>query len=93
MIIIKIFYCINNIVYITGNQLSEQERVKLFLSSKIAFGFHHEDNVINNVQEFKTQTIGNNDFKMVFIGTSGSCKMEVFLNGGVDPSFTKFFTW
>ncbi len=53
----------------------------------------YPDNVINNVQEFKTQTIGNNDFKMVFIGTNGSCKMEVFLNGGVDPSFTKFFTW
>jgi spore maturation protein CgeB len=40
---------LNNIVYITGNELSEQERVRLFLSSKIAFGFHHEDNVINNV--------------------------------------------
>jgi hypothetical protein len=53
----------------------------------------YPDNVINDAQEFKTQTIGNNDFKMVFIGTNGSCKMEVFLNGGLEPSFTKFFTW
>ena len=50
-------------------------------------------NNINGVQEFKTQTIGNNDFKLVFIGTKGSCKLEVFLNGGVEPSFVKLFTW
>ncbi len=53
----------------------------------------YPDNVINGVQEFKTQTIGNNDIKMVFLGTNGSCKMEVFLNCGTEPSFTKMFTW
>lgn len=52
----------------------------------------YADNVINGVQEFKTQKIGNNDLKLVFIGT-GSCNMEVFLNGGLEPSFTKMFTW
>ncbi len=51
------------------------------------------DNLINGNQEFKTQTIGNNDMRIVFTGTNGKCKLEAFLNGGVDPSFTKFFTW
>lgn len=40
---------LQNIVYITGNNLPEEERVKLFLSSKIAFGFHTHPNVLNNV--------------------------------------------
>jgi hypothetical protein len=40
---------LNNIVYITGNQLPEHERINIFLSSKIAFGFHAGDNVLNNV--------------------------------------------
>jgi hypothetical protein len=53
----------------------------------------YPDNLINGNQEFKTQTIGNNDLKMVFTGTKGSVKLEAFLNGGVEPSFTKFFTW
>ena len=40
---------LNNIVYITGNQLPEQQRIDIFLSSKIAFGFHADANVSNNV--------------------------------------------
>jgi hypothetical protein len=40
---------LQNIVYITGNEYPENERINLFLSSKIAFGFHHENNVLNNV--------------------------------------------
>ena len=38
-----------NIMYITGNQYPENERVQLFLSSKIAFGFHADANISNNV--------------------------------------------
>ena len=53
----------------------------------------YPDNLKEGNQEFKTQTIGNNDLKIVFTGTNGSCKLEAFLNGEVDPSFTKFFTW
>lgn len=40
---------LQNITYITGNKLPEEERIKYFLSSKIAFGFHAQDNVSNNV--------------------------------------------
>lgn len=40
---------LSNIVYVTGNKLPEEERVKIFLSSKIAFGFHADANVLNNV--------------------------------------------
>jgi spore maturation protein CgeB len=40
---------LNNIAYITGNQLPEQQRIDIFLSSKIAFGFHADANVENNV--------------------------------------------
>ena len=53
----------------------------------------YPDNLKEGNQEFKTQTIGNNDLKIVFTDTNGSCKLEAFLNGEVDPSFTKFFTW
>ena len=53
----------------------------------------YPDNLKDGNQEFKTQTIGNNDMRIVFTGTNGKCKLEAFLNGGVDPSFTKFFTW
>ena len=51
------------------------------------------DNVIDNVQNFTTQTIGNNDLKLVFIGTNGKCLIQTFINGGVEPSITKTFTW
>lgn len=40
---------LNNIVYITGNKLPEAQRVHIFLSSKIAFGFHADANIANNV--------------------------------------------
>jgi hypothetical protein len=40
---------LSNIVYVTGNKLPEEERVNIFLSSKIAFGFHADANVLNNV--------------------------------------------
>lgn len=32
-----------------GREIEEKDRIELFLSSKIAFGFHHNNNVINNV--------------------------------------------
>ena len=42
-----------NIAYLPGmyhgRELKEEDRIKTFLSSKIAFGFHHNDNVLNNV--------------------------------------------
>lgn len=42
-----------NIAYIPGachgNIVNEEDRIKLFLSSKIAFGFHSNDNILNNV--------------------------------------------
>lgn len=40
---------LENIVYVSGNQLPEQERIQTFLSSKIGFGFHADANVANNV--------------------------------------------
>lgn len=40
---------LQNIVYITGNNFPENERINVFLSSKIAFGFHADANVLNNV--------------------------------------------
>ena len=38
-----------NITYISGNQLPEEERIRIFLCSKIAFGFHADANVSNHV--------------------------------------------
>lgn len=42
-----------NIVYWAGlnhgQKISEEDRIQCFLHSKIAFGFHHDTNVINNV--------------------------------------------
>jgi hypothetical protein len=40
---------LQNTVYVTGNNLPEESRVSIFLNSKIAFGFHADDNVKNNV--------------------------------------------
>jgi spore maturation protein CgeB len=40
---------LQNIAYVTGNKYPENERIRLFLSSKIAFGFHADDNILNNV--------------------------------------------
>ncbi len=42
-----------NIIYLAGlnhgQPISEEDRIQCFLHSKIAFGFHHDTNVINNV--------------------------------------------
>ena len=42
-----------NIIYLTGihfnDEIKEDDRINIFLSSKIAFGFHHDDNLKNNV--------------------------------------------
>jgi hypothetical protein len=40
---------LSNIIYVTGNRLPEEQRIQIFLSSKIAFGFHADDNIKNNV--------------------------------------------
>ena len=40
---------LENILYVTGNRYPEKERINIFLSSKIAFGFHADDNILNNV--------------------------------------------
>lgn len=40
---------LQNVVYISGNQYPENDRIRLFLSSKIAFGFHADPNIKNNV--------------------------------------------
>jgi hypothetical protein len=44
---------LQNIVYIPGfchgNEVKEDVRIKIFLSSKIAFGFHMNNNILNNV--------------------------------------------
>ena len=42
-------YNLPNIAYITGNNLPEQDRINIFLSSKIAFGFHMSCNIDNHV--------------------------------------------
>ncbi len=46
-------YELPNIIYLTGmshgKPISEEERVQCFLSSKIAFGFHSDNNILNNV--------------------------------------------
>jgi spore maturation protein CgeB len=41
---------LSNIAYIStpGNQFPEEERIKIFLSSKIGFGFHGDANIANN---------------------------------------------
>ncbi len=38
-----------NINYIASNNLPEQDRVNIFLRSKIGFGFHNDANILNNV--------------------------------------------
>ena len=44
---------LENIAYLpgicNGRELKEEDRINTFLSSKIAFGFHHDNNVSNNV--------------------------------------------
>ena len=40
---------LSNIKYITNNKLPENERINIFLQSKIAFGFHDPANITNNV--------------------------------------------
>jgi spore maturation protein CgeB len=40
---------LSNIKYITTRHFPENERINLFLSSKIAFGFHADANILNNV--------------------------------------------
>jgi hypothetical protein len=40
---------LQHVVYVTGNNLPEEERIQIFLSSKIAFGFHAHPNVLNNL--------------------------------------------
>ena len=40
---------LSNVAYISGNKLPEEERINIFLSSKIAFGFHADANILNNV--------------------------------------------
>lgn len=49
------------------------------------------DNYVNKVQIFETNQVGNNDFKIVFVGQNGSCRIDVMENGR--PSFIKYFTW
>jgi hypothetical protein len=40
---------LQNVAYVTGNNFPENNRIQLFLSSKIAFGFHNDPNICNNV--------------------------------------------
>ena len=51
------------------------------------------DNYVNNIQKFETLQVGKNDFKIVFSGTNGACKIKVFENGSLDPAIIKNFTW
>lgn len=53
----------------------------------------YADNYVNKKQEFSTNTVGNNDLKIVFQGDSGSCRLDVYKNGEADPSDVKFFAW
>lgn len=53
----------------------------------------YADNYVNKKQEFSTNTIGNNDLKIVFQGDSGACRLDVFKNGEATPSDVKFFVW
>ena len=50
-------------------------------------------NYVNNTQIFETVQVGKNDFKIVFVGTNGACKIKVFENGSLDPAIIKNFTW
>ncbi len=50
-------------------------------------------NYVNNIQKFETLQVGKNDFKIVFAGTNGACKIKVFENGSIDPAIIKNFTW
>jgi hypothetical protein len=51
------------------------------------------DNYVNETQKFETLQVGNNDFKIVFVGTNGSCKIKVFENASIEPLIIKNFTW
>ncbi len=51
------------------------------------------DNYVNESQKFETLQVGKNDFKIVFVGTNGACKIKVFENGSIDPAIIKNFTW
>jgi hypothetical protein len=51
------------------------------------------DNYVNKIQKFTSYQVGNNDMKLVFVGTNGICKIQVYENGGAEPKFTKNFTW
>jgi hypothetical protein len=53
----------------------------------------YADNFVNKKQEFTTNTVGNNDLKIVFQGDSGQCRVDVYDNGGEDPIDVKFFAW
>jgi hypothetical protein len=50
-------------------------------------------NYVNETQIFETVKVGNNDFKIVFSGTNGNCRLRVFENGSLDPAIIKNFTW
>ncbi len=50
-------------------------------------------NYVNETQIFETLQVGKNDFKIVFVGTNGKCRMKVFENGSLDPAIIKNFTW
>ena len=50
-------------------------------------------NYVNETQIFETVQVGKNDFKIVFVGTNGACRMKVFENGSLDPAIIKNFTW
>ena len=53
----------------------------------------YADNYVNKKQEFTTNTVGNNDLKIVFQGDSGQCRVDVYDNGGADPIDVKSFAW
>lgn len=53
----------------------------------------YADNYVGKKQEFTTNTVGNNDLKIVFQGDSGQCRLDVYENGEADPIDVKFFTW
>ena len=76
---------LKNVVYTTGNVLPEQERINLFLSSKIALGFHADVNIRNNL--ITERVFEGLAYGCVVISDNPCCKE---LTGGIVQTVTSY---
>ena len=86
----------NAVLSVEITNLSEKPTDPFLEKARWAFDFvkgWKPGNYVNNIQKFETLQVGKNDFKIVFVGTNGACKIKVFENGSIDPAIIKNFTW